>query len=246
VSADDAGRRPTISPELWRPDGAGKERARSFLWERPRQLTLLGCLATVAGMLIQPYAAGSEFEGTTTRISITDVADAGYVIVFSALLAALMLSRGAAESRLRIVALAPPIMAVASAAILGQIIGMLLRTTGHWLSGSISWGVWLAAIGAAAAVVGAIWLLVRRWPATVAQSRSPAIEGVATERVGSGSSREAVGVFVGGSAGFVLALGVSSSGVVAGTPLGGLVTILVLSVGGAWLGSILGRRLGLG
>jgi hypothetical protein len=245
MSAADSDDRPTFS-RVSRPDSVDQRRRSSPLREAPRQLALIGCVALVAGMLIQPYATGSEFVGTTSRVSISDVPDAGYVIGLSIVLAAIMLNRGAAESHLRIVHIAPVAIAVAIGAILAQIIRMLFGTADRWLSGSVGPGPWLAAVGGLLAILGTTWLLVRKWPATAQRPRPLAPGAIPTERVGSGTSSEAIGILAGGLLGFVIAVAVVSPALPPAVPLGELAAILVLAPGGAWLGKVVGRRLGLG
>jgi hypothetical protein len=69
---------------------------------------------------------------------------------------------------------------------------------------------------------------------------------VATERVEAGPSTEVIGVMVGGVVGFVLAVGLVSPSLPSGLPLGQLMAILALTLGGAWVGMLVGRRMGLG
>jgi hypothetical protein len=121
-----------------------------------------------------------------------------------------------------------------------------METTEVWLSGALGPGPWLAALGATLAVVGTLWQLVRSWPATAEPRRSAASSGVVTERVGSGTSSETLGVLGGGIAGFVLAVALVTPALPPDVPLRELIPILVLSLGGAWLGMVVGRHLGLG
>jgi hypothetical protein len=246
MSADRQNEQPRITPEIWRPSSKGSRRAPALPRERPRQLALLGCLAVIVGMLIQPYATGSEFEGTTTRIWISEVSDAGLAILLSLVLGALVLSRGAAESRLRAVQIAPVVLAAMILAIVAQILRQLLRAIDGWLSGSLGPGPLLAGVGAVLAIVGTGWVLLRKWPATGGSERVPAVKAVPTEPVGSGTPSEAIGVLVGGAIGLIVAIGLVAPAVPAGIPLGNLIAILAGTIGGVWLGSMLGRRLGLG
>jgi hypothetical protein len=230
---------------MWRPE-ADAGRPRSVLHEPARLLTLLACAAIAMGMLMQPYVSGSEFEGTTTRIYLGDVPDAGYVLVLTLLLAALVLSRAATESRDRIVVAAPLVLAALILAVWVQIIRGLMQITDRWLTGGIEFGLWLAGAGAAVAVLAAGWMLVRRWPSTAVERPMSSPSDVATEPVGSGRPGEAVGLLIGGVVGFVIAVGFVTAAVPHGIPLGELIGILVMVVGGAWIGMIVGRRLGLG
>jgi hypothetical protein len=247
VTADHESQGPTIPRELWRPESTGTRRSPSLLRERPRQLALIGCLALIIGMVIQPYATGSEFEGTTTQISIAEVPDAGLAIILAVLVTTFVLSRGAAESRQRIVLIAPVVLAATILSLVAQIVRQLLDAIDGWLSGGLGAGPIMAGVGAILAVIGTAWMLVRGWPATVDRGRSPGPgSGIATERVGSGASGEAIGVLVGGAVGFLLAVGIVAPALPVGVPLRELFPILVVTLGGVWLGSVIGRRLGLG
>ena len=246
MNAEPANGQPAISPELWRAEPSAVRPRPSVLRERPRQLILIGCVAVIAGVLIQPYASGSEFEGTRSYVWIADVPDVGYVIALSIVLAGFGLSRGATESRQRIVHLAPLALAVSLGAIVAQIVRALLLTIDRWLSGELGVGPWLAMLGSVLVLLGTTWLLVRHWPAAADRQGAPEVEAVPTERIGSGTSSEALGVVAGLLAGFALAVPISSWILPAGVPLRELITILVVSLGGAWLGMLVGRRLGLG
>jgi hypothetical protein len=161
-------------------------------------------------------------------------------------LGALVVSRGAAESRLRAVQIAPVVLAAMILAIVGQILRQLLRAIDGWLFGSLGPGPLLAGVGAVLAIVGTGWVLVRRWPATGGSERVAAVTDVPIEPVVSGTPSEAIGVLVGGAIGFIVAIGLVAPAVPAGIPLGTLIAILVATIGGVWFGSIVGRRLGLG
>ena len=238
---------PRISRDVWRAESAPPPAEPSLISDRRRLLMLLGCIGIVVGALIQPYAVGSEFAGTTTTIGIDKLSDGGYLIVLGLILAVVVLSRGAAESRLRVVQLAPLVLALAALAIWYQLVRQLTIIFGNWLSGGIQPGVWLAGIGAVAAVIGTSMLLVQTWQATPS-NRTPggSTGAVATERVEAGPSTEVIGVMVGGVVGFVLAVGLVSPSLPSGLPLGQLMAILALTLGGAWVGMLVGRRMGLG
>ena len=247
MNAEPENDRPRITPESWRPGSTGVGRRRSIVRERPRQMTLLACVLVGLGLLIEPYASGSEFEGTRTEIWITDIPDTGYVIMLGIVLVALVFNRAVADSRLRILHIAPVAVAATMLVVQAQIIRGLAQTTDRWLSGSIGPGPWLVGLGAALAIVGTAWSLSRKWPATAARERVPAAPGeVVTERVPAAASSEAIGVLAGGVLGFLLAVGVVVPVLPTGIPLGDLIVIVALSVGGVWLGTIIGRRLALG
>jgi hypothetical protein len=250
VSDDrDAGRTTSVNPELWRPESTPPiPRTPPLLAERARLLTFVGCVLLVVATLVQPYAEGSEFEGTRSQISIDSVPDAGYLITLGVILAIVIVSRGAAESHLRIIQVAPFVLALTCLVIWWQIVRQLATTIDGWLSGSIQPQLWLAGIGATVALVGTGSILVQNWQATarIAPPRPAAPGAVPTERVEAGPSSEVIGVIVGGVAGFLLAVAVVTPVLPAGLPLGELLAILGLTLGGTWVGMLVGRRMVLG
>jgi hypothetical protein len=239
----------SVTPSLWRPEATAPiPHPPSLLAERARLLTLVGCVALVVGTLIQPYAEGSEFEGTRSQISIDSVPDGGYLIILGVALAIVILNRGAAESRLRIVQVTPVVLALTSLALWWQVVRHLATTMGAWLSGGIQPQVWLGGVGAVLALIGTASILARQWRTTarVEGPRSVSAGAVPTERVEAGPSSEVIGLMVGGVVGFLLAVAVVSPVLPPGLPLGELLAILGLTLGGTWLGMLIGRHMGLG
>jgi hypothetical protein len=173
---------------------AGEDAARRPIYREPVRVAILaGALMLILAMFF-PFAEGRQqlADGSIIRLSVSGLEGAGdgaILLVFGLIAAFIALYRGAAESTVELVRLAPMVLGIAAILILVSAWRDTSDQIGRWVetggAGQPAAGIWLSLAGSAVLAMAGTYRWITRRPDSTADptqatrlSRSDVAEGI--------------------------------------------------------------------